>query len=109
MRTDNHQVNIRVNEAEYAKIQASARIIGLTVPKYCKHLVMQSKLKEPKLADEEYHKIIVDLSRIGNNINQIARQLNQSKSEVAEEEWLAVKEQLEGLDREVAEVWQRLR
>ena len=105
MRTDNHQVNIRVNEAEYAKIQASARIMGLTVPKYCKHLVMQSKLKEPKLADEEYHKIIVDLSRIGNNINQIARQLNQSKSEVAEEEWLAVKEQLEGLDREVAEVW----
>ena len=109
MRTDNHQVNIRVNEAEYAKIQASARIMGLTVPKYCKHLVMQSKLKEPKLADEEYHKIIVDLSRIGNNINQIARQLNQSKSEVAEEEWLSVKEQLEGLDREVAEVWQRLR
>ena len=109
MRTDNHQVNIRVNEAEYAKIQASARIMGLTVPKYCKHLVMQSKLKEPKLADEEYHKIIVDLSRIGNNINQIARQLNQSKSEVAEEEWLAVKEQLEGLDKEVAEVWQRLR
>ena len=109
MRTDNHQVNIRVNEAEYAKIQASARIMGFTVPKYCKHLVMQSKLKEPKLADEEYHKIIVDLSRIGNNINQIARQLNQSKSEVAEEEWLAVKEQLEGLDREVAEVWQRLR
>ena len=109
MRTENHQVNIRVNEAEYAKIQASARIMGLTVPKYCKHLVMQSKLKEPKLADEEYHKIIVDLSRIGNNINQIARQLNQSKSEVAEEEWLAVKEQLEGLDREVAEVWQRLR
>ena len=109
MRTDNHQVNIRVNEAEYAKIQASARIMGLTVPKYCKHLVMQSKLKEPKLAEEEYHKIIVDLSRIGNNINQIARQLNQSKSEVAEEEWLAVKEQLEGLDREVAEVWQRLR
>ena len=109
MRTDNHQVNIRVNEAEYAKIQASARIMGLTVPKYCKHLVMQSKLKEPKLADEEYHKIIVDLSRIGNNINQIARQLNQSKSEVAEEEWLTVKEQLEGLDREVAEVWQRLR
>lgn len=109
MRTDNHQVNIRVNEAEYAKIQASARIMGLTVPKYCKHLVMQSKLKEPKLADEEYHKIIVDVSRIGNNINQIARQLNQSKSEVAEEEWFAVKEQLEGLDREVAEVWQRLR
>ena len=109
MRTDNHQVNIRVNEAEYAKIQASARIMGLTVPKYCKHLVMQSKLKEPKLADEEYHKIIVDLSRIGNNINQIARQLNQSKSEVAEGEWFAVKEQLEGLDREVAEVWQRLR
>ena len=102
MRTDNHQVNIRANEAEYAKIQASARIMGLTVPKYCKHLVMQSKLKEPKLADEEYHKIIVDLSRIGNNINQIARQLNQSKSEVAEEEWFAVKEQLEGLDREVA-------
>ena len=83
--------------------------MGLSVPKYCKHLVMQSKLKEPKLADDEYHKIIVDLSRIGNNINQIARRLNQAKSEVAEEEWIAVKEELEALDREVAEVWQRLR
>lgn len=108
-RTDNHQVNIRVNEAEYAKIQTSARIMGLSVPKYCKHLVMKSKLKEPKLADEEYHKIIVDLSRIGNNINQIARRLNQAKSELAEEEWLAVKEQLEALDGEVAHVWQLLK
>ena len=108
-RTDNHQVNIRVNEAEYAKIQASARIMGLSVPKYSKHLVMRSKLKEPKLADDEYHKIIVDLSRIGNNINQIARRLNQSKSEVAEEEWIAVKDQLEALDKEVAHVWLRLR
>lgn len=104
-RSDNHQVNIRVNEAEYAKIQASASIMA----KYCKHLVMQSKLKEPKLADDEYHKIIVDLSRIGNNINQIARRLNQSKSEVAEEEWIAVKDQLEALDKEVAHVWLRLR
>ena len=108
-RTDNHQVNIRVNEAEYAKIQASARIMGLSVPKYCKHLVVKSKLKEPKLADDEYHKIIVDLSRIGNNINQVARQLNQAKSEVAEDECIAVKDQLEALDKEVAEVWQRLK
>lgn len=108
-RTDNHQVNIRVNEAEYAKIQASARIMGLSVPKYCKHLVMHSKLKEPKLADDEYHHIIVDLSRIGNNINQIARRLNQAQDELAEEEWLAVKDQLKALDKEVAHVWERLK
>ena len=83
--------------------------MGLSVPKYCKHLVMKSKLKEPKLADEEYHKIIVDLSRIGNNINQIARRLNQAKSELAEEEWLAVKDELEALDKEVAYVWRQLK
>ena len=70
---------------------------------------MHSKLKEPKLADDEYHHIIVDLSRIGNNINQIARRLNQAQDELAEEEWLAVKEQLEALDGEVAHVWQRLK
>lgn len=108
-RSDNHQINIRVNEAEYAKIQASARIMGLSVSKYCKHLVMQSKLKEPKLSEDEYHQISIDLSRIGNNINQIAKHLNQAKDEVTSEEWAVLKKSFDALKKGVDKLWQRLR
>ena len=108
-RSDNHQINIRVNEVQYAKIQVSARIMGLSVSKYCKHLVMQSKLRDPKFSDEEYHQLIVDLSRIGNNINQMARRLNQADSEIASEELAMLNTTLSKLDDEVTMVWQQLR
>ena len=108
-RTDNHQINIRVNEVQYAKIQVSARIMGLSVSKYCKHLVMQSKLRDPKFSDEEYHQLIVNLSRIGNNINQMARRLNQADSEIASEELAMLNTTLSKLDDEVTMVWQQLR
>ena len=108
-RSDNHQINIRVNEVQYAKIQVSARIMGLSVSKYCKHLVMQSKLRDPKFSDEEYHQLIVNLSRIGNNINQMARLLNQADSEIASEELAMLNTTLSKLDDEVTMVWQQLR
>ena len=108
-RSDNHQINIRVNEVQYAKIQVSARIMGLSVSKYCKHLVMQSKLRDPKFSDEEYHQLIVNLSRIGNNINQMARRLNQADSEIASEELAMLNTTLIKLDDEVTMVWQQLR
>ena len=103
-RSDNHQINIRVNEVQYAKIQVSARIMGLSVSKYCKHLVMQSKLRDPKFSDEEYHQLIVNLSRIGNNINQMARRLNQADSEIASEELAMLNTTLSKLDDEVTMV-----
>ena len=108
-RSDNHQINIRVNKVQYAKIQVSARIMGLSVSKYCKHLVMQSKLRDPKFSDEEYHQLIVNLSRIGNNINQMARRLNQADSEIASEELAMLNTTLSKLDDEVTMVWQQLR
>ena len=108
-RSDNHQINIRVNEVQYAKIQVSSRIMGLSVSKYCKHLVMQSKLRDPKFSDEEYHQLIVNLSRIGNNINQMARRLNQADSEIASEELAMLNTTLSKLDDEVTMVWQQLR
>ena len=108
-RSDNRQINIRVNEVQYAKIQVSARIMGLSVSKYCKHLVMQSKLRDPKFSDEEYHQLIVNLSRIGNNINQMARRLNQADSEIASEELAMLNTTLSKLDDEVTMVWQQLR
>ena len=108
-RSDNHQINIRVNEVQYAKIQVSARIMGLSVSKYCKHLVMQSMLRDPKFSDEEYHQLIVNLSRIGNNINQMARRLNQADSEIASEELAMLNTTLSKLDDEVTMVWQQLR
>lgn len=108
-RSDNHQINIRVNEVQYAKIQVSARIMGLSVSKYCKHLVIQSKLRDPKFSDEEYHQLIVNLSRIGNNINQMARRLNQADSEIASEELAMLNTTLSKLDDEVTMVWQQLR
>lgn len=110
-RSDEHQINIRVNDAVYAKTQVSARMLGLSVSKYCKHLVMHTKLKEPKFSEDEYHQIRVDLLRIGNNINQTARRLNQAyiESEITSEELAMLNTTLSKLDDEVAMVWQQLK
>ena len=70
---------------------------------------MQSKLRDPKFSDEEYHQLIVNLSRIGNNINQMARRLNQADSEIASEELAMLNTTLSKLDDEVTMVWQQLR
>ena len=110
-RSDNHQVNIRVNEAEYAKVQASAQMMGLSVPKYCKHLIMQSKLKEPKLSEDEYHQISAGVSRIENSTKQIARRLRQTgtESKNTSEECTILNTALEKLADEAEEVWRLLK
>ena len=95
-------------QEEYDLIQKNMALSGSTnLSAFLRKMAIDGMVI--KLDMPEIQEMLHLLRRANANINQIARRLNQAKSEVAEEEWIAVKEELEALDREVAEVWQRLR
>ena len=71
------RINFRLNELEYNKLSKSASIYGLTVSNYAKQLALKSKLRKPYFSANDTQKIILELTRQGTNLNQIARKLNQ--------------------------------
>lgn len=62
-----------MTQLEYAKLKFSASTYDLTVSNYAKKLALKSNLRKPYKAKE----IILELSRQGNNLNQIAHRLSQ--------------------------------
>ena len=71
------RINFRLNELEYEKLSQSAKTYGLTVSNYAKRLALKSKLRKPYFSARTTQKMILELTRQGTNLNQIARKLNQ--------------------------------
>lgn len=74
------RINFRLTQLEYDKLKVSSSAYGLTVSNYAKKLALKSKLRKPYFHSNEAKEIILELSRQGNNLNQIAHQLNQDDS-----------------------------
>lgn len=68
-------ISFRLNEKERRVLVKKAEDAGLTLSKYAKKQALEGKLKI-MFSDEKAKEIITSLSRIGNNVNQIARKLN---------------------------------
>ena len=66
---------IYLNEKEHNILQQDLKRTGLTQSKYLRALIMKRPIRE-KLPIDYYH-MLTELSRIGNNLNQIARVTNQ--------------------------------
>ena len=81
------QVNVRLSDEEYADLEARTIKAGLTVPQVVKQAALGAKIpprKPPKLSDAEAKNIAailrdlaIEKHRIGANLNQIAKHLNQ--------------------------------
>lgn len=70
------RTNVRFSEAEYNKICEDSANLGETVPNLLKQRYFSNRITRPMFDKEDTRKLQVELNRIGNNINQIAREVN---------------------------------
>ncbi len=76
--SEKRQTHIRFTEAEYSQLLNDSEVYGETVPNLMKAVYFRKKLLQPVMNREDALQVLTALNRIGNNANQIARQLNSS-------------------------------
>ncbi len=75
-----HYIKARVNEEELREFQAQVEKLGITQSDYIRQAVMTAKVNvivHPVYDSDALDKIAAEYSKIGNNINQIAKHLNE--------------------------------
>jgi hypothetical protein len=87
------RINITVSNEQYNKLNEIAKLYSIRVGTYCKMTLSHEKLPQlPKNKINE--KYFVELNRIGNNINQIARKINANERQDEMTVLLELKEML---------------
>lgn len=67
---------IRLTQQEYDRLQKDSKLTGRPVQYLLKHAYFKGGPVVLLMQDEERDKFMVQLHRIGNNVNQIAKHLN---------------------------------
>ena len=98
------RIYIRVSEALYEVIAYSAKKSGLSLAEYCRRSVLNQPIKKlPVIIHDEkeiaqaLRNIDANIGRLGNNLNQIARHLNQGGA-IMEPVLVEIKSELTKLD-----------
>lgn len=99
-RKESKQINFRVSEEEYQRLEQMATNLGMTVPMFCKQKSKGARMKAPKVDRQGAIQIASELRRIGINVNQVAKHLN-SGGNVSEG-------QINALQKELGSIWQLL-
>ncbi len=69
------QVNVRMTANDYSKVSESAQTIGLSVSEYIRRKTTGKPIPKKRVSPLD-RKLFVELSRVGNNLNQLTRVLN---------------------------------
>ena len=67
---------VRFTPEEYREIHVASIVYGKSIPDLLKSVFFCNPPKQPVVSDENARAIIGALNRIGNNVNQLARQVN---------------------------------
>lgn len=71
-----HKVSVRLSDSEKEKLELNASLSDLKVSAYIRHIILNTKPPTHK-----FHKtMIIQVAKIGNNLNQIARHTNTHKT-----------------------------
>ena len=73
-RKDELLPNLRVTAAERALIEERAAAAGLTLAGYCRRAIFKSRIAPIRSSTDQA--LLVELNRVGVNLNQIARRVN---------------------------------
>lgn len=83
---------IRFTDDEFAVIQQELELANISFSVFARSALLKKKIKLP--IERE---LLTELSRIGNNLNQIARSCNQGEKRVILTELVAIEKQLKEL------------
>ncbi len=100
-RKENKQINFRVTDEEYKRLEEIANNVGLSVPMFCKLKAQGSKIKSPLINREGAIQIASELRKIGVNVNQIAKFYNNGGN-------CDYKSDIDPLVKELNNLWQLL-
>ena len=98
----NRKITVRFSDDEAQNIQSIADSIKLKPADYCRRAVLGknvSYVTMPEVSEKAY----IELARIGNNLNQIAKKLNEGSTATIEDlkEIQALKETVRQLQRDI--------
>ena len=105
-RKEPKQISFRVSESEYEKLRSSAETLNMSVPNFVKKKAHGSRLVAPKFDKETRQSIAKDLSKLGANVNQIAKYCNQHQHE--NPDYKALDRNINAVRERLDEVWQQL-
>jgi len=72
-------IQFRLSEEQYNKLKISGETYGLSPNLYAKKLAQKSHLKKPYLEHDQAKALLLELSKQGTNLNQIAKYCNSRK------------------------------
>ncbi|MGD6887797.1 plasmid mobilization protein [Staphylococcus shinii] len=105
-RKEPKQISFRVSESEYSKLRSSAETLNMSVPNFVKKKAHGSRLVAPKFDKETRQSIAKDLSKLGANMNQIAKYCNQHKNDTPH--YHAMDRNIREVRRRLDDIWQSL-
>lgn len=105
-RKERRQINFRVSESEYSKLQQSAETLNMSVPAFAKKKAQGARIVTPKMDKKSTLSAIQELNQIGNNMNQIAKYCNSHKD--GNPNWEDLNRNIEILQERVESLWQQL-
>ena len=73
---EKYRHNIRFTEGQHQQLTQDAEAYGMRIPDLIKAVYFEKRPARPAMHREDAQRVFAALTRIGNNINQIARQLN---------------------------------
>lgn len=70
----------RVTAAEFSQVEANAATAGLTLPEYVRSCVLGQQITAARTVTDD--RLLIELNRVGVNLNQIARAVNSDRPEL---------------------------
>jgi len=96
------QINLRVTLNEQVQLEEIAKIYGLNVVEFVRRRALQKQL--PKFTMSGLQRdLLIELSRIGNNINQMSKRVNQGNPNLK-----GLEEELLNLNKKLNEIKNQL-
>ena len=105
-RKEPKQISFRVSESEYEKLRSSAETLNMSVPNFVKKKAHGSRLVAPKFDKETRQSMAKDLSRLGANVNQIAKYCNQHQYEAPNYD--ALEHNINTMRERLDDIWQKI-
>ncbi|BDD02381.1 plasmid mobilization protein [Persicobacter psychrovividus] len=74
------RINFFVDQEEYEVLQKNALEKGRNIPAFCREITLSKDHENPKdntiTSATNFHELKIEIARLGNNLNQIARRMN---------------------------------